>query len=305
MSLSKIVDFHAYGLKEADISKVGEETINAIGKQVIDNFKTNGFCYLKNHGIDENLLDEYFRVSRNFFEQPNDLKGQFPLGDDYMFGYVKLERETLNLERSAGDLHEAFNYVPAFERQWPPVEKFEEVTKAVHTAGKALAFRFFDVLSAGLELPTDFMRKAHGGNVIQTRIYYYPIVKDNVAPDEARMGEHTDWGSFTFHFQNETGGLEVQTPDGEFIAADPIPGTCVVTPSVLLQRWTSDKVKAATHRELIPKDDRRNKVGQAIIVFIQPDMDYEVKCLDGSDKYPPITVKDYFAYRAKDSMKRD
>ena len=305
MSLSKIVDFQAYGLKEADISKVDDDTVKALGKQVIDNFKTNGFCYLKNHGVDEKLLEEYFQVSHDFFEQPKDLKEKYPLGTDYMYGYVKLERETLNLQRSAGDLHEAFNYVPDFEKQWPPVDKFEDKSKEVHAAGKNLAFRFFDVLSAGLELSTDFMLKAHGGNLIQIRSLYYPVVKDDVAPDEARMGEHTDWGTITFHFQNDTGGLEVQNPNGEFVAADPIPGTCVVTPSVLLQRWTSDKVKAAAHRELIPKDDRRNKVGQAIIVFVQPDLDYEIKCLDGTDKYPPITVKDYFAYRAKDSMKRD
>ena len=305
MSLSKIVDIQAYGLKEADVSRVDEDTVKALGKQVIDNFKANGFCYLKNHGIDATLLEEYFHISQNFFEQPKELKEKYPLGTDYMYGYVKLERETLNLERSAGDLHEAFNYVPGFDKQWPPVNKFEKVTKDVHAAGKALAFRFFDVLSVGLDLPKDYMRKAHSGNSIQTRSLYYPVVKNNVAPDEARMGEHTDWGTFTFYFQNSIGGLEVQTPNGDYIAADPIPETCVVTPSALLQRWTSDKVQAAAHRELIPKDDRRNKVGQTIIVFVQPDLDYEIKCLDGSDKYPPITFKDYFGYRAKDSMKRD
>ena len=307
MSADMIVDLQAYGLNVKDISSVDTDTIKALGKQVIDNFKTNGFCYLKNHGIDEKLLEKYLNVSRNFFEQPRHLKEQYPLGSNYMYGYVKLERETLNLERSVGDLHEAFNYVPSFVKDWPPVDQFETVTKQVYMAGKALAYRFCDVLSVGLGLPLDFMRQAHGGNLFQTRTLYYPIVgmSGSVAPDEARMGEHTDWGTFTFHFQNSTGGLEVQTPDGNFVAADPVPGTCVVTPSILLQRWTSDKLKASVHRELIPKDDRRNKVGQAIIIFIQPDLDYEVKCLDGSDKYIPITVKDYFASRAKDSMKRD
>ena len=124
MSLSKIVDFQAYGLKEADVSRVDEDTVTSLGKQVIDSFKTNGFCYLKNHGIDDTLMEEYFHVSQNFFEQPKDLKEKYPLGTDYMYGYVKLERETLNLERTAGDLHEAFNYVPGFDKQWPPVNKF-------------------------------------------------------------------------------------------------------------------------------------------------------------------------------------
>ena len=51
-----------------------------------------------------------------------------------------------------------------------------------------------------------------------------------------RQDEHTDWGTFTLTFKDSTGGLEVQTPVGKFVAADPIPGTCVVTPSILLQR---------------------------------------------------------------------
>ena len=129
-----------------------------------------------------------------------------------------MERETLNLERSVGDLHEVFNYVPSYNKAWPPVDQFEALPKQVYEAEKSLAYRFCDVLSLGLYLPINSLRKAHGGN-FQTRTIYYLIVGDsgNVAPDEARMGEHTDWGGgggIIFHFQNSTGGLEVQTPDG-------------------------------------------------------------------------------------------
>ena len=85
MSADRIVDLQAYGLNVKDISSVDTDTIKALGKQVIDNFKTNGFCYLKNHGIDEKLLEEYLNVSRNFFEEPRHLKEQYPLGSNYMF----------------------------------------------------------------------------------------------------------------------------------------------------------------------------------------------------------------------------
>ena len=308
MSEDMIVDFQAYGLGVEDISKVDQDNVKALGKQITENFKKYGFCYLKHHGVDEKLLNGFMRVSRDFFKQPLDVKAKYPLGENYMYGYVKLEKETLNLERSVGDLHEAFNYVPSYDWAWPPVDQFETITKQVYEKATTLAYRFCDVLSLGLDLPIDFMRNAHAGKLFQTRTIYYPVVENadgHLAPDEARMGEHTDWGTFTFHFQNQTGGLEVQAPDGIFRAADPIPDTCVVTPSVLLQRWTSDRVKASVHRELIPKDKRREEVGQAVIFFVQPGFDYEIKCLDGSEKYPPITVKDYFASRAKDSMKRD
>ena len=179
-------------------------------------FKTYGYCYLKNHGIDENLLNEYSRVSKSFFEQP---------------------------------------------------ESF------------------------------DFLRKLHGKNLHRGQLEF------SVWPGKA--GEHTDWGMFTFNFQDSTGGWEVQTPDGEIVAANPIPGTCVVTPSILLQRWTSDKIKGSVHRVMVPKDERRKKVRQSLIFFVNPDDDVEVKCLDGSDKYPPVLVKDYWGSRAKYSQKYD
>ena len=301
-----VIDFKDYGIGVEDSANVTADILKDIGKRIIDNFKTYGFCYLKNHGIDENLLNEYRRVSRSFFQQPESFKAQYPMGIEYMFGYVKMEKETLNNERSVGDLHEAFNYVPTYDKAWPPVNNFEILTKEFYEAAKVLTNQMYDILSLGLDLPIDFLRKLHGKN-LQTRTIYFPVIEDswNVASDQARLGEHTDWGTFTFNFQDSTGGLEVQTPDGEFVAANPIPGTCVVTPSILLQRWTSDKIKGSVHRVMVPNDERRKKIRQSLIFFVNPDDDVEVKCLDGSNKYPPVLVKDYLGSRAKYSQKYD
>lgn len=301
-----IIDFKECGLDDYNSAEVKGDILKDIGKRIIDNFKTYGYCYLKNHGVDETLLDKYMSVSRTFFELPESIKTQYPLCIDYMFGYVKQGAETLNNERSVGDLHEAFNYVPTFDKAWPPVENFETLTKEFYEAGKALTFLLCDALSLGLDLPIDFFRKLHGG-ALQTRTIYFPIIEDNwkVAFDQARLGEHTDWGTFTLDFQDNSGGLEVQGPDGKFVAADPIPGTCVLTPSALLQRWTSDEIKASVHRVLVPNDERRKKVRQALIFFVNSDSDAQVKCLDGADKYPAIISRDYWASRAKYSQNFD
>ena len=203
MSASNIVDFHEYGLDVQDTSTVDQDAIKAVGKQVVGGFKTHGFCYLKHHGVNETLIDDYRRVSRNFFEQPETMKEKYPLDARYVFGWVKLERETLNTKRSTGDLHEAFNYTPGYDREWPPVEKFETLTKEMYSAGKELAYRFCDVLSLGLDLPIDFFRNAHKGHLLGVRTIYYPPIPDvtSIAPDQVRLGEHTDWGTFAFDFQ--------------------------------------------------------------------------------------------------------
>ena len=246
------------------------------------------------------------RVSRTFFELPEEIKNICPLGVDYTFGYLKPGKETLNNERSVGDLHEAFNYVPKFDKAWPPVENFEALTKEFYNASEALTLRLFDALSLALDQPKDFFRGLHG-KALQTRTIYYPIIEDDwkLASDQARLGEHTDWGTFTLNFQDNTGGLEVQTPDGDYAAATPIPDTCVLTPSAMLQRWTSDMIKASPHRVIVPTDERRKKVRQALIFFVNADPDVEIKCLDGTDKYPPVIFQDYWHSRAKYSQDYD
>ena len=306
MEAGCVVDFGSYGLSVKDAASVDIGIVTDIGTQIVDNFKTYGFCYLKNHGVDKQLLDKYRDISKTFFELPDSVKEQYPLGVDYMTGYVKLGKETLNNDRSAGDLHEAFNYVPMFEKGWPPIDQFEALTKQFYDSGKALALRLFDVLTPALNLPNDALRNAHTTH-LQIRTIYYPVIKDNwnVEADQARLGEHTDWGTLTLNFQDNTGGLEVQTPDGKFVAVNPIPGTCVITPSVLLQRWTSDTVKASLHRVLVPKDERRQKVRQALIFFVNPNKDVKMRSLDGSGKYSPILTQDYFHSRAQYAQKNN
>ena len=304
MATGPIIDFGEYGLLVKDVSNVGDDTIKALGKRIVDAFKTHGFCYLKNHGMDENLIKEYMEVSRKFFEQPEELKSKYPMGFDYRFGWVRLEREHLNEQRSVGDLHEAFNYTPTYDVAWPPVVKFEELSKEFFKAGKELGLRFCDVLSLGLDLPKHFMRNAHQrigqkGSPSAVRTLYYPPILPGLetAPDQVRLGEHIDWGTIAFNFQDKIGGLEVRTPTGDYVPANPIPGTTLVTPGAFIQRWTADAVKATEHRILIPTDDRRKKVRQAVIWFLNADDDSVIECIDGSNKYKAVTSRDYIQYK--------
>ena len=99
-------------------SAIGDEYFKALGKRMVNAFKEQGYCYLTSHGINEEFIEEYMKVSQKFFEQPEELKSKFPMGVDYKVGWVKLEREHLNEKRLACDLHEAFNYTPTYDDEW-------------------------------------------------------------------------------------------------------------------------------------------------------------------------------------------
>jgi len=50
------------------------------------------------------------------------------------------------------------------------------------------------------------------------------------------------------------------------------------------------------HRVLIPEDViRRQLTSRSIVFFVDPDCDVTIQCLDGSDKYPPVSAMDYIA----------
>ena len=120
----------------------------------------------------------------------------------------------------------------------------------------------------------------------------------DIKPGQVRLGAHDDYGTITFLYQDDVGGLDLKRPGVGFVPATPVPGTLVVNTCCLLQRLTADRFIAAEHRVLIPEEEiRRRKYRQSIVFFTNPDSEFEVKCLNGSDKYGPIKSIDYIRYR--------
>lgn len=46
------------------------------------------------------------------------------------------------------------------------------------------------------------------------------------------------------------------------------------------------------HRVLLPKESERGRTRQSIAIFIHPDDEELIECVDGSGKYPPVTAYD-------------
>ena len=87
------------------------------------------------------------------------------------------------------------------------------------------------------------------------RLLHYPPVRKSVLArktGQVRAGAHTDYGSITLLFQDDRGGLQVQSPKGSFIDARPIPDTIVVNAADLLTRWSNDTIKSTVHRVVEP-----------------------------------------------------
>ena len=135
--------------------------------------------------------------------------------------------------------------------QWPDealLPGFRAACNSYSAAMDTLARRLMGLFELALELPRghfdSFMRQP----TATTRLLHYPPQPAQAAPGQIGCGAHTDWGALTLLAQDDAGGLQVQSPDGEWFDVAPIPGAFVVNVGDMAQRWTNDRWRSTMHR---------------------------------------------------------
>ena len=181
-----------------------------------------GFFCITDHGIEQQLLDDAIRVSRQYFSLPEDIKKQASQEDLPEFamhsvrerGYVGGEFYNKNpLDSDAPlDLNEAFifsaNLSPAqisylnpiireqdyADNVWPEnLPEMQTIMHCYYEALKHLAFRIHQLL----QLALDFAVPPFAEHSSLVRINYYPPVTEEPAKNQWRISQHDDICLFT------------------------------------------------------------------------------------------------------------
>lgn len=119
---------------------------------------------------------------------------------------------------------------------------FRDFTSSFYWNCNTLAVELIRALSHGLHVPDpDYLLQFHSGHNNQLRLLHYPPIPAANIEDmsTARMPAHTDWGTITMLFQDECGGLEVQTAEGEYVQAKPVEGAIIMNIGDMLMRWSN------------------------------------------------------------------
>ena len=305
-----ILDFSQYSLS-VNRNGVVADVLKLLGSKLVQAFETVGFCYIINHGIPDDFIQNYFSCNRSFFELPADEKQKWAhSGKDSLFGWIGIAQESLDVDKP-GDLKETFDYFkPDDSGKWPVcVPEMQDVNRKLFDYCMELGHRICDVLSIGLGLDRLFLTDAHSlmgqkGNATTLRTLYYPPIDQgvDVKAGQERLGEHSDFGTLTILFQDDVGGLEVKIPDKGFVPANPIPGAVLVNIGDMMQRWTSDRLLATRHRVRIPEMEvKRRKHRQSIVFFMDPNDDVIIRCLDGSNTYEPVGSLEYLFKKLRET----
>jgi isopenicillin N synthase-like dioxygenase len=275
-------------------------TKEAVADRISSAIQEIGCFYLENC-VSQPLVEQVFAQAQTFFALPQEEKNQVRLVAGTSRGYVARGKERVLLE--------AFNFgldVAPVEagvtpqqfgepNQWPQHQKeFRQTLLEFFTNCRSASFSILQALAIALKLPESYFTDFHIERNFNTSINHYPSLHQPPSLGETRFAEHTDYGSITLIFQDETAGLEVCNNAGEWIAAPYLPGKVLVILGDLMQRWTNDQFPTTKHRVPLPCKFPSNP-RYSIIYFESPDYDAEITCLDANatPNYPPIRTHEY------------
>lgn len=273
-----------------------------------------GFLYVKNHGVPERLIEDIYRVSKEFFARPFEEKDKLNIvkSGPSLRGYIPMYAENVDPENTR-DFKEGFDLArheekvsPFFGPNQMPEDfpEFKAVCEAYHQAMTQLAKKLIGALALSLDLPIDYFEKLMLNPVSIQRLLHYPPQFGEISQEEIGIGAHTDYGVLTILGQDEIGGLQVRNRSGEWVSAPPLKGTFIVNIGDFVQTFTNDRYISTTHRVInISGVDR-----YSLPFFCDLDFDAPIEVVptcvseDKPAKYQPYTCGQHKYKRFVDSF---
>ena len=303
-------------------------TKHRIAVEIARMCEQTGFLIISGNGIAPDLLARGFQLTRAFFAQPDADKRRWKAPSHVRArGYYESESRGLGRviygKEGPADLRETLFLGPTDERPPPFVhipeagahyapniypdqpEGLQATTIEIYRAFEALMGRMFHILAFALGLPEAFFQSKLDKHFSHLAFNYYAPFDTPPKPGQLRVGPHTDFGALTLLASTPgTGGLEVQRPDGTWLAVQPAAGELAVNLGDMMGRWTNDRWVSTLHRVSNPPALRDpGSERQTIIYFTNPNYDAEVRCIPSclrpgeAPKYPPMTAGEHI--RAK------
>jgi len=309
MAYAKAKTMRPDAIPVIDLTALREQSDSvAVASQLHAASQGLGFIYVSGHGIPKSSIDAARACAMAFFRSPDSLKesvlisarhrgwlkpGAAKMGDDakadlkesYIWGLQDADGNSLQDHPLRGK-----NRWPAFvpELELAAMDYFD---KAHQVAG--LLMRGF---ALGMDLDESFFMRTCDNPLSRASFVYYPAQSEDSGEEQFGVAPHTDFGVLTVLCQDNTGGLQVQDINGDWIHAPPIEGTLVVNVGDLLSRWTAGEYKSTPHR--VVNTSGRERLSLVLAFDPNPETSIDANDIPGLQAVDePITCGDYLQWR--------
>lgn len=291
----------------------GPEEKNEIVQLMARACEDIGFLVIKNHCVDQKIIEDAWNVTMSFFDlEPGYKCTLIKDQEEYPFGYTAFGGEILSAGKAAEnaefitsppDLKECFSVGPENpaagmpERIFPSQPSdFAEKWTSYYRAMENMAKHLLAALALGLNLPENFFEQYTDHHASAMRALNYPVLDGVIpVPGQIRASAHTDYGVITI-LRSGGPGLQVSKDRNPPTWYDVpfLEDAFIINLGDLMRRWTNDRYQSTLHRVINPPEGSQWGRRQSIAFFHNVNKDALVSVL-GTDepKYPPIIAGDF------------
>jgi isopenicillin N synthase-like dioxygenase len=275
-----------------------ERTIAALGKACSD----IGFIYVRHHAVPRELVTRMADQAKLFFARPMEQKMRFVL-DQRMRGYLPLNYRSYEGESRAGTSHQEGFWIGhegplsatdplVGPNQWPEgLPDLKPTMLAYFAAVEDLSRVLQRGFALALGLAPDFFQALFSAPNSRLKLNHYPPQDSPEADNDIGVVPHSDSGGFTILWQDDNGGLEVQSKCGEWVGAPPIDDTFVINLGNVMQIWTNGRFSSTPHRVI----NRFGRDRYSVPLFVNPGSGVRIAPLIGppTPDFVPFRYGDY------------
>ena len=279
------------------------ESVRTVGRAL----EQSGFFIVEDHGISPGQIAECYRVAESFFTLPEQTKRTCHRPESNgQRGFTEFGREHAK-DSAQPDLKEFFqigregsNSLPP--NVWPsePAEFREAIGRLYHQL-EGIGMALLGACSEHLGLEPDHLPRLAKGSDSILRVIHYPPIEQS-ANSAARASAHQDINFITLLIQATEGGLELQAPDGDWVAIEAKPNQLIVDSCDMMANLTNGQFRSTMHRVVNPPDLARRRLSMPF--FMHPTKDTDLTplpaCIErtsGEADFPSWTAGEFLAKR--------
>ncbi|GMN41020.1 hypothetical protein TIFTF001_010257 [Ficus carica] len=215
-----------------------------------------GFFHITNHGVSKELYKQLYSLSNLLFNLPMESKLKVgPFSDIKSYTPHFIASPFFESLRVSGPDFFASAQASAMVLLNQQNSEFSEILKEYGSKMTELAKRIVQVvlMSLGENFEHKFYDSEFGNCHGYLRIINYTPPESVTQEEVEGLGMHTDMSCITIVYQDQIGGLQVRSKEGNWLDINPCEETLLVNIGDLMQAWSNGRLRSSEHRVVLKR----------------------------------------------------